>query len=131
MAAILVIDDEPLVRSTIRFGLERAGHRVAEAPDGRVGKEMFERQRYDLVITDIIMPEEEGIATIRALKRRDPGIKILAISGGGRSANSDFLEAAAKLGADATLPKPFTAEELLGTVNALLAGKPSSGPGKR
>jgi CheY-like chemotaxis protein len=120
-ARILVIDDDAAVRETLRQVLESAGHAVTCAEDGERGLEAFETARPDLVITDIIMPEREGIATILELRRRRPDRPIVAISGGGRTGGTDFLTMARRLGADAALPKPFELEELLDTVARCLA----------
>jgi DNA-binding response OmpR family regulator len=119
MAFVLVIDDEPLVRKTVRRMLERSGHLVVEACDGREGERIFAAQPIDLVITDVLMPEQEGIETIRNLRRTDPSVRILAMSGGGRTKNQEFLELARKLGATATIAKPFDLAELTRTVDRL------------
>ncbi|GIK99636.1 MAG: transcriptional regulator [Alphaproteobacteria bacterium] len=120
MAVILVIDDEEMVRATIRMRLEQGGHEVVEAGDGNEGLATLERYAVDLVVTDIIMPEKEGIETIRAIRQRRPELAIVAISGGGRTSTLDFLGAAKKLGADHALRKPFTGAELLQVVDAAL-----------
>lgn len=119
MARILVIDDDPLVRKAIKAVLDRAGHAVVLAPDGRVGVAEYGRSAFDLVITDILMPEQEGMETIRALRNANPSVKILAISGGGRVGNQDFLDLARKLGACRSLKKPFDPEHLMAEVDAL------------
>jgi CheY-like chemotaxis protein len=113
---ILVIDDEKLLRQTIRRMLESAGHEVIEAEDGRAGIAAFAKQELDAVVTDIIMPQKEGIETIREIRAANPTIRIVAISGGGRNQNMEFLRLAAKLGASCTLAKPFRKEELLASV---------------
>lgn len=122
MATILVIDDEPLVRRTVRMTLERAGHTVIEANNGREGEQKFAMQPVDLVITDILMPDQEGIETIRHLRRNNPGLKILAMSGGGRTGNQEFLAIAQKFGAAATIPKPFNSAQLIQVVDQLCGG---------
>ncbi len=121
MATVLVIEDDTMVRETIQALLESDGYEVALAGDGDVGLAMFARQRPDLVVTDIIMPVKEGIETIRALRRLDADVPILAVSGGGRMRNLDFLAVARSFGANATLAKPFEADEFLKTVAGLLA----------
>lgn len=120
MARILVVDDEDLVRLTLRQMLEAAGHVVFEAANGRQGVALQAEQPVDLVLTDIIMPEQEGIETIVQLRRKNPKLKIIAISGGGRMKNMDFLKIAANVGADATLAKPFSTKELTEAVNRCL-----------
>ncbi|MFQ5785906.1 MAG: response regulator [Alphaproteobacteria bacterium] len=120
MASILVIDDEPKMRDMLRLVLERAGHSVFDAPNGRAGAVVFRQNRIDLTISDILMPEQEGIETISELKRFAPRTKIIAISGGGRTKNLNFLNIARKLGADRTLGKPFRPREIVDMVDDLL-----------
>ena len=117
---VLVIDDEPAVRYALTRILESNGFEVTTAPDGLRGMVQFRSCRPDLVITDLIMPEQEGMQTIQQLRQADPGVKILAISGGGRLVNIDFLQVALHLGADGVLAKPFDSQELLLTVRRLL-----------
>lgn len=123
MTRILVVDDEELARFTLREVLESAGYDVAEAKNGR---ECVERQRatpFDLIVTDIIMPEKEGVETIIELRHDFPKLKIIAISGGGRTHNLDFLKLARQYGADAILAKPFTDDQLLEAVTEQLRYK--------
>ena len=124
MARILVIDDDDDVRRAIRRQLESDGHEVVEAPDGRVGMRLFRQHPTDLVVTDLFMPEQEGLETIRELRRFSKDIKILVVTGAAPGSTLDFRAQATMLGAGATLGKPFTRDELLGAVNALL-GTPS------
>lgn len=119
MADILVIDDEPLVRKTVRMTLERDGHAIAEAENGVAGLRRCAEQAFDLVISDILMPGKEGIETIRELRAAYPALRILAMSGGGRTAHADFLTIASKLGANETLKKPFEPALLLEKVRRL------------
>lgn len=120
MADILVVDDEDLARFTLREILESSGHQVREAANGAEALEHVHKALPNLIITDIIMPEKEGIETIVAIKRDHPKLKIIAISGGGRTRNLDFLKLAERFGADAILAKPFSEDELMDKVNALL-----------
>jgi DNA-binding response OmpR family regulator len=113
MADVLIIDDAPLMRLVLTRILERAGHTVREADDGRSGIAEFRRQRPALVITDMMMLEMDGIETIQAMRRDDPEIPIIAISGG----DGVNLKPAA---ATATLEKPFALDELLALVERLL-----------
>jgi DNA-binding response OmpR family regulator len=113
---ILLIDDDAMLRQTIRKMLESAGHEVVEAENGRAGLDVFRKLGVDAVVTDIIMPQKEGIETIRELRALDARVRIVAISGGGRTHKMDFLNLATKLGADATLAKPFRKEALLACV---------------
>jgi CheY-like chemotaxis protein len=120
MARILVIDDEELVRFTIKKALEKAGHEVVEAVNGNDGIEVYKNSPVDLIITDIIMPQKEGVETIVELRRDDPDVKIIAISGGGRTGNTDYLQLARDFGARHVLRKPFGRQELLVAVQDVL-----------
>ena len=120
MARILVIDDEPAIRGLLRQVLERAGHSVEEASNGREGIEQAEADEFDMVITDIVMPEREGIETIMRIKQCRPDTKIIVISGGGHRLAMDFLPVAKELGADLTFPKPFKPTEIVEAVDTLL-----------
>lgn len=122
MARILVVDDEELARFTIRDILETAGHVVDEAANGNEAIASQVADPFDLIITDIVMPEKEGVETIIELRRDYPDLKIIAISGGGRTKNMDFLKFADEFGADKILAKPFSEEELLERVNECLSG---------
>lgn len=122
MAHILVIDDEEMARFTVRDMLEAAGHEVTEACDGEEGVALNLVHAFDLVVTDIIMPKKEGVETVIELKQAKPDQKIIAISGGGRTRNMDFLQLAEQFGADRVLAKPFSEDELLESVNTCLSG---------
>jgi CheY-like chemotaxis protein len=121
MARILIIEDDARTRRTIRRVLEGARHEVVEAPNGEVGMSLYRKQPADLVITDMIMPEVDGVATITILRQDYPDVKIIAISGGGDIGLDAYLHAAENLGALRTLPKPFGKSELLGAVQEVLA----------
>jgi DNA-binding NtrC family response regulator len=118
MADVLIIDDAPLMRLVLTRILARAGHTVREADDGRSGIAEFQDHRPELVITDMMMSEMDGIETIRAMRREDPKIPIIAISGG----DGVNWKSAAALGATATLEKPFALDEMLALVERLLIG---------
>lgn len=120
MANILLIEDEQLVAATIEVVLMKAGHTVMLASNGDAGLQKFDEAKVDLVITDIIMPQKEGIATIRELRERST-VPIIAISGGGRTKNFDFLRMAYKLGATEVLRKPFANAELMALITKCLA----------
>lgn len=120
MSSILVIDDDASVREVLGEMLRLEGHEVTIAENGVEAIPMLTLRRFDLVITDLIMPEKEGIETISEIRRTDTAIPILAISGGGRLGPSDYLQTARYIGADATLAKPFARQELLTTIDALL-----------
>jgi DNA-binding response OmpR family regulator len=122
MAKILVIEDDVLVRNMIDKVLRHGGFDVVTAEDGVRGMTSFRSERPDLVLTDIIMPEREGIATIVEMRRECPDAKIIAMSGGGRIGSADFLGMAKKLGANDIIPKPFLPQELLRRIKACLGG---------
>ena len=121
MANILVIDDEAPMRRFVALALEKQGHVVAEAADGAAALKIMGSRVIDLVITDLLMPETDGIETIMELRRLYPATKIIAISGGGEyQSGKGFLRAAESLGADRTLTKPFEFQQLLPAVEALV-----------
>ena len=119
MARILIIDDDEAMRYLLRQILTSAGYDVCEAADGAAGARLFRQERPELVITDIFMPEQDGIETILALKREFPTVKIIAISGGGQNGDLNYLAMTRTLGADRVLRKPFTHQELLTIVQEL------------
>lgn len=112
MARVLIIDDEELVRLTIRQMLEDAGHTVAEAENGNAGICKLADFEADLIITDLLMPEKEGLETITELRSSRPKLKIIAMSGGARFNGTHYLNCAKKLGAHEILPKPFSSQVL-------------------
>lgn len=120
MAQILLIDDDDMVRLTLVRGLERAGHSVTAAPDGTDGVTAFFDGGFDAVVTDILMPEQEGIETLRRIRAMDGDVPIIAISGGGAQVGTGYLDMASKLGADATLDKPVSADSLNATLKRFL-----------
>ncbi|RJR24469.1 MAG: response regulator [Desulfobacteraceae bacterium] len=119
---IIIIDDEPQIRAMLKQFLEIEGYEVLDAADGKEGLRLNEKKPADLVITDLIMPEKEGIETIKELKTSFPAIKIIAMSGGGRVGPETYLGLAKKLGAEKTLAKPFELRALGDAVRELLAG---------
>ena len=125
MARVLVIDDDPQIRHLLRTVLEQAHYQVGEAPDGAVGLRLFKEQRFDLVITNIFMPEKEGIETITDIRAEDQHTPVLAMSGGGSSGGTDVLQTAMAFGATATLAKPFDIDVLTARVDELLRGSAS------
>lgn len=123
MPHILVIEDDDSLRLMLEMALKHNGHRATLAENGRVGVERFLADPPDLVITDIIMPEQEGVETIIELRKQQPQIKIIAMSGGGPRSEM-YLKMCAKLGVCSTLAKPFTLDTLLESVNEALSREP-------
>jgi len=123
MKHILVVDDDESIRNLLKVILEREGYEVSAAADGKEAIRLFRRNPSDLIITDIIMPEQEGLKTIFELRREHPDVRIIAISGGGQYGLGDYLDAAAAFGADKTFAKPFDRTELVKTVRHLLSRK--------
>ena len=121
MASILVFEDDEMFRSFLIEALSNAGHEVRGAADGEKGLRMFQAQPSDLVLTDIIMPGKEGIATVRELRKANPTLGIIAMSGGVAKNSPLYLELEHGLGTDRTLQKPFRLEVLLKTVAEILA----------
>lgn len=121
MPHVLVIDDESQIRGLLRKVLEREGYSVTEASDGVEGCREYLRAKPDLVITDLTMPEKNGLETIRELVADNPQVRIIAISGGGQRFPEYFLDKAAKEGARLLLTKPFSNQQLLTAVSQALA----------
>ena len=122
MARILIIDDDDPLRAVLRMALEHHGHTVIEACNGQEGLELFEHADADLVITDIVMPEKEGLSVLMALRKKQPPVKVIAMSGGGRQSAVDYLRMAKMLGAAKVLAKPFSTEALVAAIDELLPG---------
>jgi DNA-binding response OmpR family regulator len=117
MTRILVIDDDVRIREVIADTLSAEGYAVTQAINGAEGTTKFRAEPFDLIITDLYMPEKEGLETIIELRREFPRLKILAVSG----AHTEQLRIAKLLGADRTLSKPFDIADLIDAVNGLLA----------
>ena len=113
MVNILVADDDPSIRHLYKLILEREGHKVYLANDGVEALAQAKKYHIDVLITDIIMPRKEGIETIVEIREMNSEIKIIAISGGGRRGNQDFLRMAEMVGANYSLAKPFEPHDLL------------------
>nr|WP_256467240.1 response regulator [Bradyrhizobium sp. 30] len=127
----MIVDDDPAVQMTIRLFLERAGHQITVAGDGRKGLALFEAGQFDLLFLDIFMPGMDGLETMRHIRALQPAIPIVVISGRSFTpdahAEPDFLKMATKLGAVASLQKPFRADALLAAVAGCLdAGRTAS-----
>jgi len=126
MKRILVIDDDVQMRQMLRQMLEREGYEVVDAPDGKEGIRLYRDEPADLIITDIIMPEKEGIGTIFELRRDFPDVKIIAISGGSRLlAKDDYFDLCRAVGIP-TFSKPFERTEILEAIQELLRDVPVS-----
>lgn len=123
MARVLIIDDEGLARFTIREILEEWGHYVDEAYHGVHGMRRLATNNYDVVITDMVMPHQDGTDTIREIKRAWPAVRIIATSGSGPSDSSDLLAEALNAGADCVLPKPFSSSDLCRMIDGLVASE--------
>lgn len=121
MAYILVIDDNPEFRDILRSHLEANGHRTLLASDGEQGLALVEREAIDIVLTDILMPQRDGLEVLRETKRRWPGLPVIAISGGGWIKATELLGMAERLGADNVLQKPVRRGDLLKAVDEALA----------
>ena len=117
---VLIVDDDEQIRVLLQQMMEWAGFEVLVAENGKIAMQIQSRQPADLVITDLIMPEQEGLETISRLKKDYPGIKIIAISGGGRIGPEAYLPAALELGADLVFSKPFDVQEVVKSVKELL-----------
>src|SRR5919198_3143610 len=120
MARILVIDDQESIRRIARRALEQAGHHVMDASDGEMGMQVLARHGADVVITDIFMPGQDGILTLRQIRKEFPGVKVIVMSGGDSSGMLDLRKDAEMLGAVKSLPKPFDAHELVAVVRSVL-----------
>lgn len=127
MQKILIIDDEPHILLLLKKMLERSGYEVDMATNGMEGIELFKLSGADLVITDIIMPEKEGLETIREMIRIKPGLKIIAMSGGGKVSAESYLKIAGIFGAGRVIAKPFSMKEMNDAVRDLLSEGPDDG----
>jgi two-component system response regulator HydG len=117
----LIIEDDPELRRLLKMSLEAAGIETLTAADGKRGLALMKDTRFDVVVTDILMPTMDGLEVIQAVRAGHKDVKIIAISGGGRKLpGPEVLGMAEMLGADAALTKPFTREELLATVDAVV-----------
>jgi CheY-like chemotaxis protein len=120
MARILLIDDDDLLRGVLAKALAYAGHETVQASDGRMGVELARVTPLDMVITDLIMPVQEGVETIITLHKEQPKLPLVAMSGG--ASNSQlYLDIAGKIGARRVLSKPFTPKELIEVIDEVLA----------
>lgn len=112
MKTILLVDDDKLFADMVEQALTAFGYAVLRAPDGRAALQRYDPETVALVLTDLVMPDLEGVELIIALRRRTPGVKVIAMSGGGRNDPSAYLRIAQRIGAMRTLSKPFLLAEL-------------------
>ncbi len=124
---VLLVEDDDVLREVLRQTLKLEDFNVSCAPNGNEAIKLARIHHFDLVITDLVMPEKEGIETIRELRELDPEIKILAMSGGQGNTSRDYLPLAKMLGAAAVLKKPFDRLTLLRTVRQLVGPEASGG----
>ena len=122
MARILLIDDDDALRAVLREILVHFGHTVIEARNGTEGLALFQQAPADLLITDIVMPEKDGIEVLMALRDMHRPLKIIAISGAGPHGGGDYLALARLMRAAKVLQKPFSADALMAAINDLLPG---------
>lgn len=120
MSRILVIDDDEQIREMLQQMFEQEGFEVAVASDGRAGMRLHRKTPADLIITDIIMPDQEGLETIQKFNREFPDVKVIAMSGGGLVGPSSYLNLAKKFGAIHTFTKPIDMKDLLDVVQKSL-----------
>ena len=120
MAKILLVDDDQIILEVVRDLLVLHGHEVHEAINGHEAIKLQEENTFDLMISDIVMPEKEGLETIRDLKKSGSKLKIIAITGKNYKDGYNYLNAAIALGADGTLAKPFSKEDILSLVDKVL-----------
>ena len=120
MASILLVEDDDQLRTMLKLLLTSSGHEVQEESNGMRVCDMYQEQRFDLVITDLVMPDIEGLEVIVELRRKDPNVRIIAMSGGGKGRAEEYLRIAQQLGAKLTLSKPFKNQEFLEAVRVVL-----------
>jgi DNA-binding NtrC family response regulator len=118
--SVLVIDDEPALREILSQVLVTAGHRVVGAGNGKEASKALTSSAFDVVLTDVIMPEKDGMQVISEVRKKFPEVRIIAMSGGGHVSRDQYLKIAKGLGAHAVLEKPFANQKLLDTIEALL-----------
>ena len=127
MSRILIVDDNEDFSAALGTALNRAGYEVTRAHDGKVGLKFYRESKFDLVISDILMPETDGLELIFALRKINPDVPIIAMSGGGHGAAEHYLQVAGVSGANAVIRKPFSPDALFELVKTQLAVKASPG----
>jgi DNA-binding NtrC family response regulator len=123
IASILVVDDEEDVRDVLQGILESADYRVTTAADGHEASKCLAAETFSIVLTDLLMPDRDGIEVVGELRKKYPGTPVIVMSGGGRMRHVEYLKMAKTFGAHAVLEKPFKSELLLSTITTLLAKK--------
>jgi DNA-binding response OmpR family regulator len=120
MALVLLVEDDTLLRDSLRIALQDAGHTVLPAANGAAALLVLDTSIPDIVVSDILMPETDGLELIMRIRKTRPDVKIIAISGGGRTRNMDMLSYAREFGAHATLAKPFLPRQLLSAIEDVM-----------
>ena len=128
MPRILLVDDDESFRPMLHETLERLGYEVVVAVNGNEALDRYRERPADLVLTDVIMPEKEGLETIREIRREWPDAKIIAMSGGGRTTPENYLKMAQNMGAAKVLTKPFSNRDLLDAIEGVLGRRAVSVP---
>lgn len=121
MRRILVVDDDDQMKEMIQESLNIEGYKTSGASNGKEAMALLVKESFDMVITDIVMPEQEGIETIMQIRKGFPHIKIITISGGGRTGPVNYLRMAKEFGASRTFIKPFERKDLIDAVRELLS----------
>ena len=114
--SVLLVDDDDLFREMLSEALTSEGFEVREASEGHRGIALYAQQPTDVVITDVVMPDKEGLEMILQMKRLHAGVKIIAISGGGRGRSEGYLKTAKAFGAQLVLAKPFSHREIVDAI---------------
>ncbi|MGH7996814.1 MAG: response regulator [Opitutaceae bacterium] len=122
---VLIVDDESLVRDTLRTVLGKFGHTAVGVSDGAKALAELQAHPFDLIITDLLMPDFDGLELLTRLRRTHPAIPVIAISGGGRISGNDYLRMAKKLGAVAVLSKPFTPDDVAAAIRSAFPPPPA------
>lgn len=127
MTRILVADDDAIFLRVCSKVLRSAGYEVLTAGDGNQALHVLRTEKIDLIIIDVLMPNKDGLETIKLVRERYAGASIISISGGGFLSSADYLRMSRTMGANASLNKPFSNEELLKTVEDVLKARPGTG----
>src|SRR5882724_5310173 len=126
LGSILVVDDDEDVRDLLRDLLEAADYKVTMAEDGGHASKVLAKETFTLVLTELLMPDKDGIQLVGEVRKKYPATPIIVMSGGGRLPNVEYLKMANSFGANAVLEKPFKSDRLLQTIASVLAAKPTT-----